>query len=392
MKEKSKDNHQKESTYERSLKHPEHMDFVLKSQESDVEAYKKIILNWDSYRRIVGYSIRYANDEMKPSELKEVYGILVGTIENEKIIIKDAIPMIFGDRAGVEYENKQYGNMEQIDTSIYEKAIEDKEKDFIIGWWHTHPGFGFFFSPIDNLTQLGYQDSNPHAIGLIFDYCKKNNNSLGIAALRLKNPKRATFSDFVKIRMTYEPKKSSMLKKINKLITEIKKDKKSIEENIKYIQETTYKKSLFQLHEKYGLISEREIEYLLISESKESEQKLFVWREDKKEDKLPPFRESIEKEIKKQESILRKLLNGGSKEKFEKTKDKISKKIKLKLDNPKKLVDSIEETYSKKKNMILKYYDYFDTNERMLLERIEKFIEQYHEILDTLYLQIEFNI
>ena len=42
--------------------------------------------------------------------------------------------------------------------------------------------------------------------------------------------------------------------------------------------------------------------------------------------------------------------------------------------------------------MILKYYDYFDTNERMLLERIENFIEQYHEILGTLYSQIEFNI
>ncbi|MBY9005790.1 MAG: hypothetical protein KGD63_03445 [Candidatus Lokiarchaeota archaeon] len=392
MKEKSKKNNPKESTYERSLKHPDHMDFVKKSQESPIEAYKKIILNWDSYRRIVGYSIRYANEDMKPNELKEVYGILVGLIENETIIIKDAIPMVSGDRAGVEYENKQYGNMEQIDTSIYEKAIKDKESDFVIGWWHTHPRFGFFFSPVDTLTQLGYQDSNPHAIGLIFDYSKKNNNSLGIAAIRLKNPKRGTFSDFGKIRMTYEPKKSSILKKANKLITEIKKDLQIIEENITHIHDIIYRKSIFQLHEKYGLLSERVSEYLLISESEEIEQNIYIWKEEDKEDTLPQFRENLEKEIKKQEKFLKKLLKEDNKDKFEKSKVKIIKKLKLKLENPKKLVKSIEEIYDNKKKKLLKYYDYFDTNERTLFERIEDFFLQYNEILNNLDSITDFNL
>ena len=68
-------------------------------------------------------------------------------------------------------------------------------------------------------------------------------------------------------------------------------------------------------------------------------------------------------------------------EKFEKSKEKISKKIRLKLENSKKQIKSIKEIYKKKKDMISKYFDYFDTDERMLFERIEEFIEQYNEIL-----------
>ncbi|MFX1596909.1 MAG: hypothetical protein ACFFBK_12700, partial [Promethearchaeota archaeon] len=89
-----------------------------------------VLLKLNAYRRMVGYAMRYANNKISAKDWREVYGILIGSIENNKeVIIKDAIPMIVGDRAGVRYENKQYVDMAQIDESVYQKSIQDKKTD-----------------------------------------------------------------------------------------------------------------------------------------------------------------------------------------------------------------------------------------------------------------------
>ena len=118
----------------------------------DVDPIKSpAFLGLKAYKRMVGYGTRYANDDLESKQWREVYGILIGAIDKEhKLLIKDAIPMVVGDRAGVKYENKQYVDMAQIDASVYERSIQNKKSDFIIGWWHTHPGYGFFYSNVDN--------------------------------------------------------------------------------------------------------------------------------------------------------------------------------------------------------------------------------------------------
>ncbi|UCC19828.1 MAG: hypothetical protein JSV62_00690, partial [Promethearchaeota archaeon] len=95
--------------------------------------YTPVFLTLKAYKGIVGYAIRYANDNQNPDKWREVYGILIGSIENNsRLIVKDAIPMVVGDRAGVKYENKQYVDMAQIDDSVFERSIQDDKKDFII--------------------------------------------------------------------------------------------------------------------------------------------------------------------------------------------------------------------------------------------------------------------
>ena len=42
-----------------------------------------VLLTLKAYKRIVGYAIRYANDNFNESKWREVYGILIGSIENE---------------------------------------------------------------------------------------------------------------------------------------------------------------------------------------------------------------------------------------------------------------------------------------------------------------------
>ena len=196
------------------------------------------VLTLKAYKRIVGYAHRYANQNLNTSKWREVYGILIGAIENEnKIIIKDAIPMVVGDRAGVKYENKQYVDMAQIDASVFERSIQDNKNDFIIGWFHTHPGFGFFYSPIDCLTQLGYQLPNPYALGLVFDHCESGSEShfLGIAGLRLKNPDRGISSTYNLTELEYEFEQNLMNKKVENVIKKVDKYIEKVLKELEFI-------------------------------------------------------------------------------------------------------------------------------------------------------------
>ncbi|MHA2181620.1 MAG: Mov34/MPN/PAD-1 family protein, partial [Promethearchaeota archaeon] len=179
----------------------------MKKRKGVKPSYTPVLLSSKAYERIVGYAIRYANNDMNPGKWREVYGILIGTVENNsKVIVKDAIPIMVGDRAGVTYENKQYVDTAQIDASIHERSIQDKRTDFIVGWWHTHPDMGFFYSIVDRMTQLGYQIPNPYAVGLIFDHCKRESEDsfLGIAGLRLKDPDFGKRSPYTLVELDYE--------------------------------------------------------------------------------------------------------------------------------------------------------------------------------------------
>ena len=54
-----------------------------------------------------------------------------------------------------------------IASDIELEAYESNE--FIVGWWHSHPGFKVMMSHIDIKTSLSYQQNNPLAISLVFN-------------------------------------------------------------------------------------------------------------------------------------------------------------------------------------------------------------------------------
>ncbi|MEJ2296389.1 MAG: hypothetical protein P8Y23_16690 [Candidatus Lokiarchaeota archaeon] len=259
------------------------------------------LLSYNAYRKILGYGLRYANEQIPSEDWREVYGILIGLIkENKEVLIKDAIPMVVGDRAGVKYENKQYVDMAQIDESVYERSIQDKKHDFIIGWWHTHPGFGFFYSPIDCMTQLGYQIPNPFALGIIFDHTKflSNDFYLGVAGLRVINPEQGMFSTYELIELEYELEKDEMVKKVNKSVKDLNKRVDKILEDLEYIDEVLRKKALAQLQRNYGLILVPKDDIKITTdetEAEEDENYLYVWDPDffKKSYRVPKFRSKI---------------------------------------------------------------------------------------------------
>ena len=372
----------------------------MKKKKGVKPSYTPVFLTLKAYERIVGYAIRYANNSMNPGNWREVYGILIGTVENnEKVIVKDAIPIMAGDRAGVAFENKQYVDTAQIDASIYERSIQDMKNDFIIGWWHTHPNMGFFYSVVDRTTQLGYQIPNPYAVGLIFDHCKRESeeNYLGIAGLRLKDPDFGMRSPFTLVEVNFEYDKETMMKKTNKVIKTVSKNMNRVLKEINYIDNVLRKKNLAQLQRNYGLILVPKEDIKITDneqEAEEDERFLYEWDPNiyKKTYRIPKFREKIEKAVSEAYDELDKLPKGGESEDYEIRRKKLTKKIHTILKKPNDWYEKLIEEFSKRIEIISPFFTYLDTDERKVIEYFEERSSEYCRILDNLNIRAELNL
>jgi len=360
-----------------------------------------VFISYNAYRRIVGYAMRYGNDEISQRNWREVYGILIGSIkDNKEVIIKDAIPVMAGDRAYVEYKSKHYVDTAQFNTAIYERAIQDNREDFFVGWWHTHPGIGFIFSPRDIETQLFYQGVNPYAIALVFDHCQRGSKSnyLGLAGIRLKNPDRGMFATYTNtIKLNFELPKEKMVKQVEKEVKEINKNINNALKQLQFIDEVLRKKALAQLQRNFGLIMVLKRDIKITDDEKEAEEDdyfLYEWDPDidKKIYRIPKFREKIEKELKKYEGILINLKKSDQRSNFQKKKEKFSKKIKEMLVKPNEWYKKIINDFTKRIEIIFPLFDYLDTDERKIIEHFEERSSEYQNILDDLNSRSDFNM
>jgi len=357
-----------------------------------------VYLNYRAYKRMVGYAQRYANKNLDMKNWKEVYGILIGTVEEKTlVVIKDALPIVVGGPTGVELEPIHYVDLSQIDASIYEKAIQDKKTDFVIGWWHTHPGFGYFFSEVDSYTHLGYQIPNPYAVGLIYDHCEHREDFLGVAGLRLTEPDEGLLSDYKTIELHFDRELEEINPKIKKLVDKIAKNMDNVLEQLNYVENTLRKKALAQLQRNYGLILVPKRDIKVVDdeeEAEEDEDKLYIWDPDfyKKSYRIPKFREKIENEILNCEIILKELLEKEQMKKFEEKKEKFRKKIQKMLEKANEWYELAMEDYKNKVEVIYPFYDYLDTTERKKMENFEERIGEYYNILECLNIRSEFNL
>lgn len=345
-------------------------------------------LSSKAYERIVGYAIRYANNKLKKEDWREVYGILIGEVEDKKlVIVKNAIPVCVGGRTGVELEPIHYVDLSQIDEFIYENDLENKKTDFIVGWWHSHPGFGFFFSSVDRETQLGYQIPNPFAVGLIFDHRSKTSDFLGIRALRLLDPSKGIASEYDTVEIEYEQEKNDLIEKTNKIIEDIFNNMDKVISEIDNVENNLLKIALPSLQKKYGLLfgPRSEIKGVIDDEDPDMDKsKLYVWYPEAFTKKYlePKLRLKIESEIKKCEENLKHLLKNQQLEKYEELKKKSQAKINEMLAKPNNMITSIMDEFFKKKEIVDPYYDYLDTNERKVIEHFEEWISDYFKVLD----------
>jgi proteasome lid subunit RPN8/RPN11 len=143
-----------------------------------------------AYRMIALHSIFYANRNMPREDWKEIYGLLIGKLEKDNVVITDAIPITSGKKYEVEFNEEHYSKAAEIDEIAIQKKL------FTVGWYHSHPGIGLFLSTTDIINHLGYQSVNPKAVALVFDFTDLGEENPGFKIFKLTDPELGSASQY----------------------------------------------------------------------------------------------------------------------------------------------------------------------------------------------------
>jgi proteasome lid subunit RPN8/RPN11 len=130
-----------------------------------------IIIPKKVYLTVVAASVRFANARIPKDDWLEVSGIFTGRNEADDVIISEAFPIMHQelDKDAVIDQYKWSDEDYEATYVIDELAFSKDPPEFVIGWWHSHPGFKVMMSHIDIRTTLSYQQNNPLAISLVFN-------------------------------------------------------------------------------------------------------------------------------------------------------------------------------------------------------------------------------
>lgn len=93
----------------------------------------------------------------------EVIGILVGSIENHTIVIEDAVS---GEQ---DSDNTRAALPPKTIAEVTDKIMKGDIEGRIVGWYHSHPGFGIFMSSTDINTQKNLQQFSSKVTAMIAD-------------------------------------------------------------------------------------------------------------------------------------------------------------------------------------------------------------------------------
>jgi proteasome lid subunit RPN8/RPN11 len=106
---------------------------------------------------------RKIRQHSRSSMKSEVCGVLIGSNENDQMTVAACIPGINAAQGGTHVTFTQ-------DTWEHIYKIKDREfpDDKIVGWYHSHPGFGVFLSEHDMFIQENFF-SGPHQIAWVYD-------------------------------------------------------------------------------------------------------------------------------------------------------------------------------------------------------------------------------
>lgn len=164
-------------------------------EENEVKQTDSIKLHYTALNKILRHGFRFSHPKGKRSDWVECMGFLVGDVTDELVEINDAIPMVHGNLVEVEFKDEHYSKADEINQSL-------TDKNWIVGWYHTHPGHGLFLSSVDKINHAGYQTLNPNAVALVFDpsnFSDKNKFKDYIKIFRLEDPEKREASEFAEI-------------------------------------------------------------------------------------------------------------------------------------------------------------------------------------------------
>lgn len=143
------------------------------------------------YRKIIRHSLiglreTTENGTQRYDRWKEVIGTLHGKFKAGKIEIVDAVALGEGSHTHVLATN--YEKIFETRDFEAQLLLDNADRVSICGWYHSHPGFGFFLSGTDKATQTTYQQQHDRAIALVVDPTVIFwGNDLGIKGFRVQD-------------------------------------------------------------------------------------------------------------------------------------------------------------------------------------------------------------
>ncbi|MHA2296175.1 MAG: Mov34/MPN/PAD-1 family protein [Candidatus Hodarchaeales archaeon] len=100
------------------------------------------------------------------AEPKECIGLLAGfedTTFPDRIFISQYVAITTGKAEEVEFSELHYKAFELME-------MNDELGEYVVGWVHSHPGYGIFLSPTDLHTHYySFQARNPKAVALVLE-------------------------------------------------------------------------------------------------------------------------------------------------------------------------------------------------------------------------------
>lgn len=102
------------------------------------------------------------------TENVELGGLLLGNVVSDHSLQDGIVVIRVTDSvASEEFESSSVSL--RMDSSVWQKANAKLREDFfVVGWYHSHPNLGAFFSGTDRRTQLRFFNQKYH-LGLVID-------------------------------------------------------------------------------------------------------------------------------------------------------------------------------------------------------------------------------
>ncbi len=134
-------------------------------EKQEIKIGKTVVIKAEAYKTIILYASRYANRSIPPENWKEIYGVLIGYTDDDLVYVLGAEALTFGHDTDVVLDKRHYTFISEIDDKLY----AEEKGHYVVGWFHSHPGLGLFFSDIDLRNQVFFQ-THEDGIGLVFDH------------------------------------------------------------------------------------------------------------------------------------------------------------------------------------------------------------------------------
>ncbi|XP_075485976.1 26S proteasome non-ATPase regulatory subunit 14 homolog [Primulina tabacum] len=114
----------------------------------------------------------------------EVMGLMLGEFVDEYTVRVIDVFVMAQSRTGVSVEAVDH----IFQTNVLDMLKQTDRPEMVVGWYHSHPGFGCWLSGVDINTQQSFEALNQRAVVVVVDPIQSVKGKVVIDAFRLINP------------------------------------------------------------------------------------------------------------------------------------------------------------------------------------------------------------